>query len=122
MTTHGVDCKDKKFHGLRWDSVWTSGDRLHASSTSILIAFLTLMVLIASFFFQAPKPVGRRSRKPGLDRKPRQAYSAKQLERLESEFKVRISSSLLYYSFHYFPALIILICVDNVIIQTRRYV
>lgn len=38
--------------------------------------------------YLAPKPVGRRSRKPGLDRKPRQAYSAKQLERLESEFKV----------------------------------
>lgn len=37
----------------------------------------------------APKPSGRRARKPGLDRKPRQAYSAKQLERLESEFKVR---------------------------------
>lgn len=36
----------------------------------------------------APKTVGRRSRKPGLDRKPRQAYSAKQLERLEAEFKV----------------------------------
>ncbi|KAL4123409.1 hypothetical protein QTP88_015591 [Uroleucon formosanum] len=35
----------------------------------------------------APKTVGRRSRKPGLDRKPRQAYSAKQLERLEAEFK-----------------------------------
>ena len=60
----------------------------------------------------APKPVGRRARKPGIDRKPRymeykrfidffntlmnglyhicfrQAYSAKQLERLENEFKV----------------------------------
>ncbi|CAG7727376.1 unnamed protein product, partial [Allacma fusca] len=36
---------------------------------------------------QAPKPSGRRVRKPGLDRKPRQAYSAKQLEKLESEFK-----------------------------------
>ncbi|EEB20226.1 Homeobox protein ceh-19, putative [Pediculus humanus corporis] len=35
-----------------------------------------------------PKPTGRRSRKPGIDRKPRQAYSAKQLERLESEFKI----------------------------------
>ncbi|KAJ8965948.1 hypothetical protein NQ314_003823 [Rhamnusium bicolor] len=35
-----------------------------------------------------PKPTNRRSRKPGLDRKPRQAYSAKQLERLESEFKI----------------------------------
>jgi hypothetical protein len=32
--------------------------------------------------------VGRRTRKPGIDRKPRQAYSAKQLERLEAEFKV----------------------------------
>nr|XP_018903026.1 PREDICTED: homeobox protein MSX-2-like [Bemisia tabaci] len=40
------------------------------------------------FGLQAPKPVGRRSRKPGLDRKPRQAYSAKQLERLEAEFKI----------------------------------
>ncbi|XP_034234126.1 homeobox protein ceh-19-like [Thrips palmi] len=36
----------------------------------------------------APKPAGRRCRKPGLDRKPRQAYSARQLERLETEFKV----------------------------------
>ncbi|XP_030855924.1 homeobox protein HMX1-like [Strongylocentrotus purpuratus] len=34
-----------------------------------------------------PKPVGRRPRKPGVDRKPRQAYSSKQLERLEEEFK-----------------------------------
>ncbi|XP_072384074.1 uncharacterized protein [Diabrotica undecimpunctata] len=40
------------------------------------------------FGLQAPKPCNRRSRKPGLDRKPRQAYSAKQLERLESEFKI----------------------------------
>ncbi|KAG5883096.1 hypothetical protein JTB14_010466 [Gonioctena quinquepunctata] len=40
------------------------------------------------FGLQAPKPTNRRSRKPGLDRKPRQAYSAKQLERLESEFKI----------------------------------
>lgn len=37
--------------------------------------------------FTAPKPQGKRSRKPGVDRKPRQAYSAKQLERLENEFK-----------------------------------
>uniref|UniRef100_A0A336KMZ2 CSON011266 protein n=1 Tax=Culicoides sonorensis TaxID=179676 RepID=A0A336KMZ2_CULSO len=29
----------------------------------------------------------KRTRKPGIDRKPRQAYSAKQLERLENEFK-----------------------------------
>nr|XP_045584825.1 NK1 transcription factor-related protein 2-like [Procambarus clarkii] len=35
-----------------------------------------------------PRPTGRRSRKPGVDRKPRQAYSAKQLERLEAEFKI----------------------------------
>ncbi|XP_022090705.1 homeobox protein engrailed-2-like [Acanthaster planci] len=34
-----------------------------------------------------PKPLGRRPRKPGVDRKPRQAYSSKQLERLEDEFK-----------------------------------
>ncbi|XP_076677132.1 uncharacterized protein LOC143373621 isoform X1 [Andrena cerasifolii] len=40
------------------------------------------------FGLQAPKPSGRRSRKPGIDRKPRQAYSAKQLERLEAEFKI----------------------------------
>ncbi|XP_012266277.3 NK1 transcription factor-related protein 1 [Athalia rosae] len=40
------------------------------------------------FGLQAPKPSGRRSRKPGIDRKPRQAYSAKQLERLEAEFKL----------------------------------
>ncbi|KAF5300443.1 hypothetical protein FQA39_LY02242 [Lamprigera yunnana] len=40
------------------------------------------------FGLQAPKAANRRSRKPGLDRKPRQAYSAKQLERLESEFKI----------------------------------
>ncbi|XP_014284248.1 homeobox protein ceh-19 [Halyomorpha halys] len=38
------------------------------------------------FGLQAPKPTGRRCRKPGVDRKPRQAYSAKQLERLEAEF------------------------------------
>ncbi|XP_064469375.1 brain-specific homeobox protein homolog isoform X2 [Ornithodoros turicata] len=40
------------------------------------------------FTLAAPKPSGRRPRKPGVERKPRQAYSAKQLERLESEFKV----------------------------------
>ena len=31
--------------------------------------------------------VVRRPRKPGVERKPRQAYSAKQLEKLEEEFK-----------------------------------
>lgn len=51
--------------------------------------------------FVAPKPSGRRSRKPGIDRKPRQAYSAKQLERLEAEFKVYISRfpRLFFFSF-----------------------
>ncbi|XP_064644683.1 homeobox protein ceh-12-like [Lineus longissimus] len=39
------------------------------------------------FGLSAPKNVGRRARKPGIDRKPRQAYSSKQLERLETEFK-----------------------------------
>ena len=47
----------------------------------------------------APKPVGRRARKPGIDRKPRQAYSAKQLDRLENEFKVNkpTNPKKLYY-------------------------
>ncbi|XP_040076664.1 homeobox protein DLX-4-like [Ixodes scapularis] len=40
------------------------------------------------FTLAAPKPSGRRPRKPGVERKPRQAYSVKQLERLEAEFKV----------------------------------
>ncbi|CAG9818051.1 unnamed protein product [Phaedon cochleariae] len=40
------------------------------------------------FGLQVPKTTSRRSRKPGLDRKPRQAYSAKQLDRLEGEFKI----------------------------------
>lgn len=31
--------------------------------------------------------LGKRNRKPGIDRKPRQAYSVKQLEKLENEFK-----------------------------------
>lgn len=31
--------------------------------------------------------MGKRSRKSGIDRKPRQAYSVKQLEKLENEFK-----------------------------------
>lgn len=30
-------------------------------------------------------------RRPGVDRKPRQAYSARQLERLEDEFKVSLT-------------------------------
>ena len=53
------------------------------------ITQVTLNCLL--YFFPAPKPVGRRARKPGIDRKPRQAYSAKQLDRLESEFKVKNS-------------------------------
>lgn len=38
--------------------------------------------------FAGTKPSGKRCRKPGVDRKPRQAYSAKQLEKLENEFKL----------------------------------
>ena len=54
------------------------------------------------FQFSAPKSTGRRSRKPGIDRKPRQAYSAKQLERLEAEFKVsEIISIFINYLFIY---------------------
>ena len=41
-------------------------------------------------WISAPKPAGRRARKPGVDRKPRQAYSAKQLEQLEAEFKASL--------------------------------
>ena len=59
------------------------------------ITHLTLNCL----FFPAPKPVGRRARKPGIDRKPRQAYSAKQLDRLESEFKVKIILELVLFKF-----------------------
>lgn len=55
--------------------------------------------------FAAPKPSGRRSRKPGIDRKPRQAYSAKQLERLEAEFKVYFALSV-FFSFFFFPFLL----------------
>ena len=45
-------------------------------------------------FLPAPKPIGRRARKPGVDRKPRQAYSAKQLDQLEAEFKVCIQPDM----------------------------
>ena len=52
-------------------------------------------ILIHSMFLPAPKPIGRRARKPGVDRKPRQAYSAKQLDQLEAEFKVCIQPDML---------------------------
>lgn len=39
------------------------------------------------YFKIGPKLLGKRSRKSGIDRKPRQAYSVKQLEKLENEFK-----------------------------------
>lgn len=50
--------------------------------------FQNKLAITISSSISAPKPSSMRSRKPGLDRKPRQAYSAKQLERLESEFKI----------------------------------
>ena len=53
-------------------------------------------VTVCDSCISAPKPVGRRTRKAGIDRKPRQAYSAKQLERLEAEFKV---TKLLFQAF-----------------------
>jgi hypothetical protein len=49
---------------------------------------MKISVTVCGSCISAPKPVGRRTRKAGIDRKPRQAYSAKQLERLEAEFKV----------------------------------
>jgi len=40
------------------------------------------------FIFIVPKSHYRRMRRSGMDRKPRQAYSALQLGKLEEEFKV----------------------------------
>ena len=61
----------------------------------INIWFVKLIQIVIS---TAPKPVGRRQRRPGADRKPRQAYSVKQLEQLESEFKVRKLKTILAIS------------------------
>ncbi|KAF7386646.1 homeobox protein MSH-C-like [Vespula maculifrons] len=72
----------------------TLSDPSSYSTTSLASASLLYSSWFAQskpgqlFGLQAPKPNGRRSRKPGIDRKPRQAYSAKQLERLEAEFKI----------------------------------
>ncbi|XP_029056378.1 homeobox protein MSH-D-like isoform X2 [Osmia bicornis bicornis] len=79
--------------GLSYSEV-TLSDPSGYSATSLASASLLYNSWFAQtkpgqlFGLQAPKPSGRRSRKPGIDRKPRQAYSAKQLERLESEFKI----------------------------------
>lgn len=59
---------------------WKSSSRLCGDDFKMTLTHMA---------FLAPKPSGRRARKMGIDRKPRQAYSAKQLERLENEFKVR---------------------------------
>ena len=45
----------------------------------------------ARLYVLAPKAVGRRQRREGVERKPRQAYNATQLQTLEKEFQVRIS-------------------------------
>ncbi|XP_076241216.1 uncharacterized protein LOC143183543 [Calliopsis andreniformis] len=79
--------------GLSYSEV-TFSDPSGYSATSLASASLLYNSWFAQtkpgqlFGLQAPKPSGRRSRKPGIDRKPRQAYSAKQLERLEAEFKI----------------------------------
>ncbi|XP_015434821.1 PREDICTED: homeobox protein MSH-D [Dufourea novaeangliae] len=79
--------------GLSYSEV-TFSDPSGYSATSFASASLLYNSWFAQtkpgqlFGLQAPKPSGRRSRKPGIDRKPRQAYSAKQLERLEAEFKI----------------------------------
>ncbi|CAL7937453.1 unnamed protein product [Xylocopa violacea] len=79
--------------GLSYSEV-TLADPSGYSATSLASASILYNSWIAQtkpvqlFGLQAPKPSGRRSRKPGIDRKPRQAYSAKQLERLEAEFKI----------------------------------
>ncbi|KAJ8668363.1 hypothetical protein QAD02_010026 [Eretmocerus hayati] len=59
-----------------------------ASATLLYNSWLVQTKQDQLFNSQAPKPTNRRARKPGIDRKPRQAYSAKQLERLEAEFKI----------------------------------
>ncbi|VDD85949.1 unnamed protein product [Enterobius vermicularis] len=48
---------------------------------------LSLLELQMLFGLAARKHNYRRARKAGTDRKPRQAYSSRQLERLETEFK-----------------------------------
>lgn len=79
--------------GLSYSEV-TLSDPSAYSATSLASASILYNSWFAQskpgqlFGLQAPKPSGRRSRKPGIDRKPRQAYSAKQLERLEAEFKI----------------------------------
>ncbi|XP_017882834.1 homeobox protein MSH-C-like [Ceratina calcarata] len=79
--------------GLSYSEV-TLSDASSYSATSLASASILYNSWFAQtkpvqlFGLQAPKPSGRRSRKPGIDRKPRQAYSAKQLERLEAEFKI----------------------------------
>lgn len=45
------------------------------------------LISLSAYLWIGPKLLGKRSRKPGIDRKPRQAYSVKQLEKLENEFK-----------------------------------
>ena len=60
-----------------------------------MLCLIYLKSVIFILFSLAPKPSGRRARKPGIDRKPRQAYSAKQLERLENEFKVHFAILIL---------------------------
>ena len=67
-----------------------------------VMIFLISLYCDRCTFFPAPKPVGRRARKPGVERKPRQAYSSKQLDRLESEFKVILFSCLCVQVSHQF--------------------
>ena len=95
-----------------------------------MIYYYCLVISFLNKISSAPKPVGRRSRKPGVDRKPRwssslshdfdwysnasqgdllntfslawlfslwrQAYSAKQLDKLEAEFKVSFRQNPLW--------------------------
>lgn len=49
--------------------------------------FKTICILHCMLFITDNKSCIKRARKEGIDRKPRQAYSAKQLEKLENEFK-----------------------------------
>ena len=82
------------------------GQFLIPSDLNFLLCKVSILYFINFWFVKliqivistAPKPVGRRHRRPGADRKPRQAYSVKQLEQLESEFKVRKLKTILAIS------------------------
>lgn len=81
----------RQYLGILTVTFWPSGSGNHLNSIIELI-YLYLWVcslnLNDSFASTGSKQCGKRFRRPGADRKPRQAYSAEQLECLEAEFKL----------------------------------